>query len=212
MVADDAAVIREGLARVLPELGFEVTGTAGTATELLRLVTGDPPDAVIVDIKMPPDFADEGIRAAEAIRRDHPDVAVLVLSQYLDIEYAGQLLDSAGSDGVGYLVKDRVTRLDTLSDALHRLGAGETVIDPDLVQQLVRRRREHNPIDQLSDREREVLALMAEGRSNAGIAAGLFVSPKTVETHVGAIFSKLALDAEVSDHRRVLAVLAFLRG
>lgn len=214
VLADDAALLREGLARVLADAGFEVLGQAGDGDELVRLVdklaADGGLDAVITDIKMPPSFSDEGIAAAHAIRAAHPSVGVLVLSQYGETEYAMRLL-SDGADGLGYLLKDRVTDVDAFVDAIRRVAAGESVVDTELVSRLVRRRRVRNPIDELTERERDVLGLMAEGRSNRAIGEQLYLSAKTVEAHVRAIFTKLGLEQAGDDNRRVLAVLAYLR-
>jgi DNA-binding NarL/FixJ family response regulator len=210
IIADDSMLLREGLARLLTEAGFDVAGTAETAPALLCQVAHDPPDVAIVDIKMPPTHTDEGIVAAQQIRRDHPTVGVLVLSQYLESRYATRLLEDV-PERVGYLLKERVSDIAVLADALHRLDEGECVIDPTIVSRLVHRPRRDDPLDRLSEREREVLALMAEGRTNRAIGQTLFLSPKTVEAHVRQIFQKLDLQPSPVDHRRVLAVLALLR-
>jgi DNA-binding NarL/FixJ family response regulator len=210
IIADDSTLLREGVARILAEAGIEVVGQAGDAEELLRMVDDDPPDAVVVDIRMPPTQTDEGIRAAHRIRESHPEIGVLVLSQYLQTVYAEKLLEH-GAEGLGYLLKDRVTDLSQFAEAIRRVSAGETVVDPEIVGRLVGRRREDDPLERLTQREREVLALMAEGRSNPAIAELLFMGLKTVETHVGRIFTKLGLEPTTDDHRRVLAVLAHLR-
>jgi len=210
VVADDAVILREGLALLLREAGFEVAGLAGDAGELLELVEQVHPDVAIVDIRMPPTHTDEGLQAAKAIRERWPDVGILVLSQHVHAGYAVELL-SAGTDGVGYLLKERVSDLDELASSVHRVGAGGSVLDPAVVSQLVGRRREaDDPVKQLTEREREVLALMAEGRSNKAIAERLFVSEYTVEKHVGNIFTTLRLPVSPDDHRRVLAVVAYL--
>jgi DNA-binding NarL/FixJ family response regulator len=210
-IAEDAVLLREGLVRLLAESGFEVTGAVGTAAELLDLVDRDPPDVAIVDIRMPPTHTDEGLRAADAIRARHGDrVGVLVLSQYVEVAYADQLI-AAEARGMGYLLKERVADVEQLTDAVRRVARGGLVVDPALVSQLLRRRREPDPLVDLTDREREVLGLMAEGRSNQAIAERLVVTLKTVETHVASILSKLGLEPAAEDHRRVLAVLAYLR-
>ncbi|MFN2543432.1 MAG: response regulator [Actinomycetota bacterium] len=210
ILADDVVLLREGLARLLEDAGFEVRGQAGTAEELIALVDADPPDAAIVDIRMPPTHTDEGLRAAQTIRASHPDVAVLVLSQHLDTRYAVKLI-TEGEEGMGYLLKERVANVEGLTSALERLVAGEAVIDPDIVGRLMAKRREHDPLGALSPREREVLGLMAEGRSNQGICDTLYLSPKTVNTHIHNIFTKLGLEPAVDEHRRVLAVITYLR-
>ena len=210
VVADDSMLVREGLARLLTEAGCEIVGTASDAAELLRHVGADEPDVAIVDIKMPPTFTDEGIAAAGEIRRRHPDVGVLVLSQHLESEYAMRLLTEV-PERAGYLLKERLVDVAVLVDALRRIVEGECVVDPTIVSRLVHRPRDPSPLDELSDREREVLGLIAEGRSNQAIAERLFVSHKTVEAHVRQILLKLDLVESRDDHRRVLAVLAYLR-
>ena len=209
-LADDAVILREGLARLLQEAGFDVVGLAGNAEELLELVERTGPDVAIVDIRMPPTHTDEGLRAAHVIRERWPSVGLLVLSQHVNARYALELL-SAGTDGVGYLLKERVSDLDELSASVNRVGNGGSVLDPAVVDELVgRRRHADNPLEQLTDREREVLALMAEGRSNRAIAERLFVTDHTVEKHVKNIFGSLQLPLSQDDHRRVLAVITFL--
>lgn len=209
VIADDEVLFREGLERLLTEAGLEVVGKVGTAADLRRKVETARPDVVIVDIRMPPTHTDEGLVAARDIRERHPEVGVLVLSHYMDSGYAVRLLeDHAG--GAGYLLKERVSDVAVLTDALRRLCDGECVVDPTIVARLVRRAA-RTQLDELTGRERDVLALMAEGRSNTAIAGALFLSPKTVETHVRNILAKLGLDESPDDHRRVLAVLAFLR-
>jgi len=210
VLADDTVLLREGVARILDEAGFEVVGQAGNADELMLKVRSYSPDVAIVDIRMPPTHTDEGLRAAQEIREKHPTCGVLVLSQYVEAGYAMELLaDSA--EGVGYLLKDRVSDVNEFADAVRRVGEGGSALDPTIVSQLVGRRRRDDPIDQLTPREREVLGLMAEGRSNSGIAEQLVVTERAVEKHVTSIFSKLRLPASAEDHRRVLAVLTYLR-
>jgi DNA-binding NarL/FixJ family response regulator len=210
LVADDEALLRQGLVQLLTKAGFEVAGEARDATELLRLVDARRPDVVLTDIKMPPTHSDEGIVAAQEIRARHPHTGVLVLSHYLESRYAMQLLE-AFPERSGYLLKDRVSDIAVLADALHRIAEGECVVDPTIVARLVARRENAGPLAALTDREREVLSLMAEGHSNRAIAERLILSPKTIEGHVGQIFVKLGIDEAPSAHRRVVAVLAFLR-
>jgi DNA-binding NarL/FixJ family response regulator/class 3 adenylate cyclase len=210
IVADDSVLFREGVARVLQDRGFSVSGQAGDAEELLSAVERAAPDVVVTDIRMPPTNTSEGLVAAQRIRSEHPEVAVLVLSQYVETQHAMRLLRDT-PERVGYLLKDRVSDIDEFADAVRRIARGGSVIDPEVVAQLLGRRSEDHALEALTDREREILALMAEGRSNQAICERLFLSPKTVETHVGSIFSKLGLLQAADDHRRVLAVLAYLR-
>jgi DNA-binding NarL/FixJ family response regulator len=210
VLADDSILLREGIARILEEAGFEVVGQAGTAEELLLKVRSYSPDVAVVDIRMPPTHTDEGLQAAREIREKHPGVAVLVLSQYVEPGYAMDLL-AESAEGVGYLLKDRISDVDEFASAVRRVAEGGSALDPAIVSQLVGRRRGTDPIDSLTPREREVLGLMAEGRSNAGIAERLVVTERAVEKHVTNIFGKLRLPAASADHRRVLAVLAYLR-
>lgn len=209
VVADDSTLLREGLVRLLEEAGLEVVGQAGDAEELLRKVRAHKPDVAVVDVRMPPTHTDEGLRAAREIRAELPGVSVLVLSQYVEVAYARELL-AESAEGLGYLLKDRVADVGALTDAVRRVGTGGSALDPEVVSQMLGRRRADDPLEQLTPREREVLGLMAEGRSNAGIAAELVVSERAVEKHVTGIFSKLDLAAGSEDHRRVLAVLRFL--
>ena len=211
VIADDAALFREGLAHVLTAAGLDVVATVADAEQLLATVGSAAPDAVVVDIRMPPTHRSEGLDAARRIRAEQPEVGVLVLSQYVESAHALRLLED-GTAGVGYLLKDRVADVSDVVDALRRVAAGGSVIDPEVVAQLLGRRRRLNPLDRLSQRERAVLALMAEGRSNSAIAERLYLSPKTVEAHVRSLFTRLGLAPAQDDHRRVLAVLAFLRG
>lgn len=210
VIAEDQVLLRAGLARLLADAGMEVVGEAGDAPDLLRKVAAHAPDVAIVDVQMPPDRTDDGLRAAIAIRRDHPEVGVLVLSQFSDERYA---LDLIGDDatGVGYLLKDRVADLDAFADAVRRVAAGGSALDPEIVGLMVGRRRKDDPLEALSPRERDVLALMAEGKSNQGIADALSVTLAAVEKHVTRIFAKLRLGHEPGEHRRVLAVLALLK-
>ncbi len=209
-LADDAVILREGLARLLQEAGFEVAGLASDGDELLELVERTMPEVAIVDIRMPPTHTDEGLRAAKTIRARWPQIGILVLSQHVNTRYALELL-SSGTDGIGYLLKERVSDLDELSSSVNRVGNGGSVLDPAVVGELVGRRRQAgNPLERLTDREREVLALMAEGRSNRAIAERLFVTDHTVEKHVKSIFGSLQLPQSADDHRRVLAVITYL--
>jgi DNA-binding NarL/FixJ family response regulator len=212
VLADDSILLREGIARLLVEAGFEVVAQAGNADQLLAAIREHQPDVAIVDIRMPPTQTDEGLRAAESIRAEHGrKVGILVLSQFVEAAFALRLV-AGGAGGVGYLLKDRVNDLDDFAEAVRRIAKGGSVIDPEVVAQLVGRRPARVPLDDLTEREREVLSLMAEGRSNLAISDALFLAPKTVEAHIANIFSKLELLPAPDDHRRVLAVLAHLRG
>ncbi len=211
VLAEDSVLLREGIARLLSDAGFHVVGQSGTADDLLLKVRSYDPQVVITDIRMPPTQTDEGLRAAQQIRAEHPGVGVLVLSQYVEPSYAMELL-AESAEGVGYLLKDRVADVDEFVGAVRRVAEGGSALDPALVTQLVGRRRREDPLDELTPREREVLELMAEGRSNQGIAQRLVVTERAVEKHVTSIFNKLRLPQASDDHRRVLAVLAFLRG
>ncbi|MFF3670645.1 response regulator transcription factor [Microtetraspora malaysiensis] len=211
MIADDSALFREGMAALLERAGFTVTGLAGDGQTLARLVRARPPEVAVVDIRMPPTYTVEGLELAVRLRREHPSVAVLLLSNHVETHYAGELF-GATPYRMGYLLKDQVGAPDELADALRRVAAGQTVLDPAVVAQLVSRPREPGPLDRLSPREREVLALVAEGRSNQGIAALLGLTQKTVEGYVRGVFGKLGLADATADNRRVLAVLRYLRG
>jgi DNA-binding NarL/FixJ family response regulator len=213
VIAEDSAVVRVGLIEILADSGHDVVAAVGTADDLLTAVDEHHPDAAIVDVRMPPGYTDEGLRAAITIRRDHPRTGVLVFSQYIETRYAAELLGTAagvGAAGVGYLLKDRVADVDDFVDALNRVAAGGTALDPAVVTQLLGASRRNDGIGTLTARERDVLGLMAEGRSNAAIAEILVVSERSVEKHVGNIFSKLGLAPSDADHRRVLAVLRYL--
>jgi DNA-binding NarL/FixJ family response regulator len=210
-IAEDSVLVREGLVRLLRENGFDVVGAVGEPAGLLASVDADRPDVVILDIRMPPTHTDEGLRLAAAIRsREGSRIGILLLSQYVEAAYAYQLIESEAA-GVGYLLKDRLSDITELADAIRRVARGGSAMDPSLVAQLMRRRRERNALTELTDREREVLGHMAEGRSNQAIADRLVITLKTVETHVASIFSKLGLEPQPDDHRRVLAVLTYLR-
>jgi DNA-binding NarL/FixJ family response regulator len=211
VIADDAVLLREGLARVLGENGYEVLAQVGDAEALRKAVAELHPDLVVVDVRMPPTFTDEGTQAAIELRAEHPELRILVLSQIVEARHALRLFRET-PEGFGYLLKDRVVELDDFLDAINRVGRGGTAIDPEVVAQLLGRRPEDDPLAELTPRELEVLGLIAEGRSNKAICAKLFLSPKTIETHVNSIFLKLGLLPAPDDHRRVLAVLAYLRG
>jgi DNA-binding NarL/FixJ family response regulator len=213
VIAEDSAVVRAGLAEILADRGHEVVAAVGNAGDLLAAVDEHRPDVTVVDVRMPPGYTDEGLRAAIAIRRDHPTTGVLVFSQYIETRYAADLLGAAsggGAAGVGYLLKDRVADVGEFVEALSRVAAGGTALDPEVVTQLLGASRRTDGLASLTARERDVLALMAEGRSNGAIAAALVVSERAVEKHVGNIFSKLGLAPSDADHRRVLAVLRYL--
>jgi DNA-binding NarL/FixJ family response regulator len=210
VIADDSVLLREGIARLLEEAGFEVVGQSGTADDLLLKVRSYSPDVAIVDIRMPPTNTTEGLEAAKQIRERFPGVGVLLLSQYIEAGYALELLQ-ANAEGVGYLLKDRIHDVAEFADAVKRVGEGGSALDPAVVSRLVGRRRVDDPLADLTPREREVLELMAEGRSNQAIAERLVVTPRAVEKHVTSIFTKLRLPASAEDHRRVLAVLTFLK-
>lgn len=211
MLADDGVLFREGLARILAEVGFEVTGQARSGPELVDLVRRDPPDVVITDLRMPPGYADEGIHAAGQIRAVAPRVGLMLLSQYVEVHHALRLMDDFDG-GVAYLLKDRVSDLGAFAADIRRVAAGDVVVDPELVVRLVGRRRERDPLARLTDRERDVLALMARGLTNAALSEELHLSRKTIEGYVRSIFTKLDLAPGEREHRRVLAVLQFLRG
>ncbi|MEU8819756.1 response regulator transcription factor [Actinoplanes sp. NPDC048796] len=210
MLADDAVLFREGLARILTDVGFTVTGQARDGAELLGLVRADPPDVTVIDLRMPPGFSAEGIDTAAAIRREAPEVGLMLLSQYVEAHHALRLMTDFDG-GVGYLLKDRVSDLAAFGADLRKVAHGQTVVDADLVARLVARRRERDPLTTLTGRERAVLALMAQGLSNAAVAADLHLAAKTVEAYVTSIFTKLGLVQHEREHRRVLAVLKFLR-
>jgi DNA-binding NarL/FixJ family response regulator len=210
VLADDSVLLREGIARLLEDSGFEVVGRAGDAEDLLRKVRAHKPDVAIVDIKMPPTHTDEGLRAARKIRDEQPETAVLVLSQYVEEEYALDLI-AGSAEGVGYVLKDRVADIERFLDSVRRVAAGGSALDPEVIAQMLGRRRAVSPLDQLTPREREVLTLMAEGRSNRAIASELVITERAVEKHVTSIFTKLDLPATAEDHRRVLAVLRYLQ-
>ncbi|WP_329026674.1 response regulator transcription factor [Streptomyces sp. NBC_01423] len=210
VLAEDSVLLREGLVGLLERFGHRVVAGAGTADELIAAAAEHGPDIVVTDVRMPPGFSDEGLRAALELRSKQPGLPVLVLSQYVQRTYAEDLLDSADGRGVGYLLKERIGHIEEFVDALARVAAGDTVVDPEVVRQLIRHRRD--PLSRLTARELEVLALMAEGKSNASVAAALSVSEGTVSKHFGSILGKLDLSVDDTTHRRVLAVLAYLRG
>jgi DNA-binding NarL/FixJ family response regulator len=210
ILAEDSVLLREGIARLLEDAGFDVVAQTGSADDVMLKVRSYTPDVVIVDIRMPPTYTDEGLRAAQEIRGKHPGIGVLVLSQYVEATYAMELL-AESAEGVGYLLKDRISDVAEFAAAVRRVAEGGSALDPAIVSQLVGRRRGDDPIDSLTPREREVLELMAEGRSNQGIAERLVVTERAVEKHVTSIFGKLRLPPAAENHRRVLAVLAYLR-
>lgn len=210
VLGEDSVLLREGIARLLEDSGLEVVGRAGDAEDLLRKVRAHKPDVAIVDIKMPPTHTDEGLRAARSIRAELPDTAVLVLSQYVEEDYAVDLL-AGSAEGIGYLLKDRVADIDRFIDSIRRVADGGSVLDPEVVSRMLGRRRLGEPLDALTARESEVLTLMAEGRSNHAIATELVITERAVEKHVTSIFAKLNLPTTADDHRRVLAVLTYLR-
>ena len=211
VIADDSVLLREGLARLLTDAGFEVVAQAGDAEDLLRKVRAHKPQVAVTDIRMPPTQTDEGLRAAQEIRRESPGVGVLVLSQYVDQAYAMELLGKS-AEGVGYLLKDRVAEVDRFTEAVRAVGRGGSALDPEVVAQLLGRRPSDDPLERLTNRERQVLGLMAQGRSNGAIARELVVTDRAIEKHVTSIFGKLDLPATEDSHRRVLAVLAYLGG
>ena len=210
VIGEDQALLREGIVRLLEEAGFDVVGQAGDAIDLRRKVGAHKPDVAVVDIRMPPERTDDGLRAAIHIRSMHPGTRVLVLSQYIEERYAIDLIGES-AEGVGYLLKDRVGDLDEFAEAVRRVGEGGSVLDPEVVTRMLSRTRRDDPVEELSPRERDVLELMAQGRSNHGIAEQLVVTESAVEKHVTAIFEKLDLERDFEPHRRVLAVLTFLR-
>ena len=209
VIAEDSLLLRDGLSRMLTDQGHEIVGSVADATRLMAVVAQETPDLVVLDVRMPPTHTDEGIRAALELRARWPELAVLVLSQYVEENYASELL-SGDLGGIAYVLKDRVTDVGQFLESVNRVAEGGTVIDPEVVSQLIARTRRHEPLSDLSPREREVLELMAEGRSNAAIASKLVVTPRAVEKHVHSIFAKLRLPPVETDHRRVLAVLRYL--
>jgi DNA-binding NarL/FixJ family response regulator len=210
VLADDAVLLRDALSAALTAAGFDVVGQAGDVDGLLKMVDRHEPDVVVVDVRMPPTHTTEGLEAARRIRAQRPDIGILVLSQYVETRHAVDLI-RADPAGIGYLLKERVVRVDDIADAVRRVAAGGSVIDPEVVGRLMGRSRPHSPLDELTRRELEILGLMAEGRSNQGIAEALVLDPKTVEGHVSQIFGKLGLERETQDNRRVLAVVEYLR-
>ncbi|HYM58533.1 MAG TPA: response regulator transcription factor [Solirubrobacteraceae bacterium] len=210
VLAEDSVLLREGLARLLEDSGFEVAGQSGDGEDLMRKVGAHRPDVAVIDVRMPPTHTDEGLRAAHRIRSEHPGVGVLVLSQYVEEAYALELL-SESTEGTGYLLKDRIADVDTFTDAVRRVAGGGSALDPEVVAMLLGRRRREDSLEAITPREREVLGLMAEGRSNSAIAESMVVTERAVEKHVTSIFSKLGLPPAAEDHRRVLAVLTYLR-
>jgi DNA-binding NarL/FixJ family response regulator len=211
VIGEDSVLLREGIARILADAGHDVVATAGDAQDLVRKVRAHRPDLALIDIRMPPDHSDEGLRAAREIRASLPEIGILVLSQYVDEHYALALL-SDGADGIGYLLKDRVGEIDFFTDAVRHIATGGSVLDPEVVAHMVGRRRHEGPLAELTPREREVLQLMAQGLSNKTICEQLVVTARAVEHHVTSIFTKLALSTSGREHRRVLAVLTFLNG
>ena len=209
LIAEDSVLLREGLVRLLTDAGHDIVHTTGDATDLLGAVSAHEPDLAVIDVRMPPTFTDEGIRAAVLIRAQNPEVGVLVLSQYVEERYASDLI-ADNSGGFGYLLKDRVADVSDFLEAVDKVASGGTVLDPEVVSQIMVRSRRDTGIDQLSAREREVLALMAEGKSNSAIASALFLSAGAVEKHISSVFTKLGLSADADDPRRILAVLKFL--
>ncbi|MFE1294935.1 response regulator [Streptomyces sp. NPDC058731] len=209
IVAEDAVLLREGLVGLLERVGHQVVAAVGDADALVEAVRADRPDLIVTDVRMPPSLGDDGLRVSVELRTEFPGLPVLVLSQYVERSYALRLLDSGGGAGVGYLLKERVSKVADFTSAIERVAAGETVVDPEVIQQLVRLRQD--PLERLSPREREVLALIAQGRTNASLAKHLFISEAAVNKHIGNIFNKLDLPVDTEGHRRVLAVLAYLR-